>query len=127
MNSIIKRQFENCHTAKIPEFDEDTLELIIPKASPQGSAGLQIDHYYQIELADHLLNPPPESNLHTNWNKGIIPKSKIMRIYPIQKLGGMVKVEGCGYDKQQEKITEDYYPELWLPMDSINIEKEVEL
>lgn len=39
----------------------------------------------------------------------------------------MVKVEGCGYDKQQEKIIDDYYPELWLPMDSINIEKEVEL
>lgn len=126
MNPIIKKQLEKCQIAQIPKFDEDTLELIIPKQCPQGSAALTLEHYYQIELADYLLNPPPEFNLHINWNRGVIPSSKVMRVYPIQKLGNMVKVDGCGYDPSTESLTEDQYMGLWLPADGIKILKEIE-
>ena len=128
MNSIIKQQLQKCVIAKIPEFDDQTTDLIIPKQQTQGSAGLKLEHYYQISLAQCLTQPPPGSSLAVNWNKGVVPGSTVMRVYPVQKLGEMVRVEGYGYDTETGQIiSSQYYPELWLPIKDITIEKELEI
>lgn len=125
MNPIIKKQLEKCQFAAVPPFDENTTTLIIPKQRPQGIAGLELEHYYQIELRDYLLNPPPDFTFHINWNRGVLPKSKIMRVYPTQKLGNMVKVDGCGYDVIKQEVLEDQYLGLWLPADGFKIQEEI--
>lgn len=126
MNPVIKEQLEKCQFASVPYFDEHTTHLVIPKQVPQGDAGLQIDHYYQIELADYLLNPPPDYSFHINWNGGNIPKDRCLRAYPCQKLGSMVKVDACGYDPKLEQITDNQYLGFWFPMDGIKIIKEIQ-
>lgn len=125
MNPIIKKQLESCHFATIPAFNESTTSLVIPKQIPQGTAGLELEHYYQIELSSYLLNPPPDFNFYVNWNKGVVPTSKIMRIYPIQKLGNIVKVDGCGYDPVEQKVLDDQYLGYWLPADGFKIQVEI--
>lgn len=125
MKSIIKEQLESCKFASIPPFDESTTHLIIPRQRTQGVSGLELEHYYQIELSDYLLNPPPDFSFHINWNGGRVPASKIMRIYPIQKLGNMVRVDGCGYDVVRQEVLEDQYLGLWLPADGFKIQEEI--
>lgn len=99
MNKVIKQQLASCKIARIPEFDDTSTHLFIPKAN-KGSVALdfQVHCYYIIEIADYVLNPGPEFTLATNWNKGTIPPNKYMKVEISQITGKMIKVTGIGYD-----------------------------
>ena len=42
-----------------------------------------------------------------------------------QILGKMIKVDGCGYDLDDNTFNNDTYIGLWLPMGGVNIVKEL--
>lgn len=78
----------------------------------------ELDHCYIIELADYIINPPPNFTLQDNWNKGVIPKSKYLRVLITQKMGKMNKVDGIGVKKVNDDFIntdDENYLGLWLP------------
>lgn len=98
MNPIIKRELANCRVAEIPNFEEDTVDLFIPKSTGNRASIYQVHKCYLVELEDYILNPPPDFTLSSNWNKGTIPPSKYMKVEIAQVMGKMIRIVGCGYD-----------------------------
>ena len=123
MNPYIKQQLRMVKIADVPEWDDDTTELTIPRKTAVEITP-EIDHYYLIELADYLLNPPDGFSLHDNWNNGNIPKHKYMKCYCTKVMGKMIQVLGVGFD-YENRIDLDEYWDGWLPMKSINILREI--
>ena len=76
MNPIIKKQLENCRVANIPDFDDSTKTITIPKGSALTVTPYQVGKFYLVELADYVINPPEGYTLASNWNKGTSPKYK---------------------------------------------------
>lgn len=63
MNKFIEQQLKKCQVAKLGNYNSDTKEIIIKKFE---QILIQENSYYLIELADYILNPPPNSTLATN-------------------------------------------------------------
>ena len=76
MNSIILKQLKRCKVASVPDFDENTTHLVIPKQSEEISQQLIPSHFYLVELENYILYPPEGFSLHQNWNNNIIPQAK---------------------------------------------------
>ena len=122
MNKFIEKELDKCKIANIPEYDKDTTHLIITKKIP---ISLESNKYYLIELENYIIHPSDNFTLSTNWNKGIIPKSKYIVGTPINKIGKMICFDCCCYDiDNQCFITEEKYNELWLPEKGFTILKE---
>lgn len=121
MNKIVKQQLSKCRVANIPEFDDSTTHIFIPK---NGKATAPLDFhlhsYYIIEIADYVLNPSTEFTLATNWNKGTVPPHKHMKVQVSQITGKMIKVTGIGYDITYQKDLPLVW-EGWLPASSARI------
>ena len=66
MNKFIKAELAKVNTVKLPYYDDNTLELVIPKREEEQKIGLEVNNYYLIELADYILNPPPNFTLASN-------------------------------------------------------------
>lgn len=121
MNKVVKEQLGKCKVARVPQFDDNTTHIFIPKLS-KGALPLdfQVRNYYIIEIADYVLNPGPEFTLAANWNKGTIPPSKYMKVEVSQINGKMIKVTGIAYDIGNHRDL-SYVWEGWLPSVSIKI------
>lgn len=115
MNKIIKQQLEKCKVAAIPNFDENTTHLIIPKTSVANNESLIPGKYYQIQIDDSVFN---NSALTTNWNNNIQPPEHQLNICVIQILSKMVKVDCVGETTNKPWMG-------WLPMENIKILKEL--
>lgn len=124
MNSIIKTQLEKCRVANIPEFDEDSTTITIPQGSNVSVSPYQVHRCYLIELADYILNPPPDFTLAINWNKGQIPQYKYFKCEILQIMGKMVKFNGVGYDPIK-KLDTTYVWEGWVPQKGIKLLQEL--
>lgn len=127
MNSIIKQELEKCKDI-LPEFDDKTTYLLIPKGSnyqEKKDIQLEIGRYYLIKLARYILYPPDNFTLDSNWNNGVHPQSEYMMVTPIKFVGKMIQFDGCGYDKIEDVATADIYNGLWLPSGGIEILEEV--
>ena len=98
MNPIIKAQLSNCRVAQIPDFDDSTSNLLIPKGSTVTVSPYQVHKYYLVELADYIINPPPDFTLAANWNKGSVPQHKYYKAEIEEVMGKMVRIMGTGYD-----------------------------
>ena len=121
MNLIIEEQLKKCKVAKIPQFDETTTHLIIPKQEGAISCStFQINEEYIIKLESYILNPPEGFTLHTNWNNNIPPKSEVLYCKIIQVMGKMIKIHGMGYNYSTKQTT-DYNWEGWLPIKSVKV------
>ena len=126
MNKFIKAELAKVNnTVKLPYYDDNTLELVIPKREEEQKIGLEVNNYYLIELADYILNPPPNFTLASNWNRGVNPTSKFLKIFVNQIMGKMVRVDGCGFDISAQKDLSDIYSGLWLPEASIVIHQKL--
>lgn len=122
MNKIIKEQLSRCKISNIPNFNDSTTELIIPKAEPEKVP--ELNHAYLIYIEDYIIHEPPGFQLSSNWNKGTCPKYSYYRVQVIQIVGKMYKVQGVGYNPE----TDDTYPEGWmgwLPEKGFHIKKEI--
>ena len=127
MNNIIKQELEKCKDI-LPEFDDNTTYILIPKNNNQQenkNIELEIGKYYTIQLAKYILYPPENFTLDSNWNNGIHPQSEYMLVTPIKFVGKMIQVDGCGYDFYNHKTLDDVYNGLWLPRGGIEILEEV--
>ena len=82
-------------------------------------------HFYIICLEDYIIKPTDNFTLSSNWNAGVIPKSKYMLVQLMQRVGKMLQFDGIGYDISTGEYNSDVYKGLWLPQGGIQIVKEM--
>ena len=124
MNSIILKQLKKCKVASVPDFDENTTHLVIPKQDEEVSQQFIPSHFYLVELENYILHPPEGFSLHQNWNNNIIPQAKYYKCHCLQIMGKMVKIEGAGYDwDNQQDLATAWCG--WVPAKAIKIIKEL--
>ena len=127
MNPVIKRELEKVRIP-LPEYDDNTTTLHIPKQGSETEAvthTIERSHHYLIQVADYVLNEPPNFTLSSNWNQGIKPVSKFLKVQIDNIMGKMLQVSGCGYDWQTQTARTDIYSGLWLPLASIGVIQEI--
>lgn len=124
MNPIIRKQLENCRVANVPNFTEETTVLRIPKGSDMTVSPYQVGKYYILELADYIINPPPDFTLASNWNKGSVPTHKYYKCEILQTMGKMVKIIGSGYDIKTNLDANTVW-EGWVPQKGIKLIQEL--
>lgn len=120
MNKIIEDQLKKLKLCKVPPYTPETLELFIPKQELNKKTIFDVNSWYIIQLEHYIINPPPDFNLHSNWNKGIVPKYEFMKAQVLQCMGKMLKIKGVGYDITNNLDT-SYIWEGWLPSKSVKI------
>ena len=120
MNKFIEEELKKCKVADI-EILSDTEILIKQRKKTE----LQLNNYYIIELENYIIHPNINFTLAENWNKGIIPKSKYLKCMIIQIMGKMIKIDGSGYDIENNNDLNDVYLGLWLPMAGVKIIKQL--
>ena len=115
MNKLIEKELNNCKIAYIPSFDENTTFLNIVKGTRNISdVKFEKGRYYRIQLADYLIHPNDNFIFHIQWNKGIIPRDKVMNAEILEVMGSkMIKILGVGLSGSMW--------EGWLPVDSVDI------
>lgn len=125
MNPIIKKQLDNVRFVPMPEYNDSTTHLIITKVEDVGTDQINVGDCYMIEVANYIINPPENFDLHTNWNGGIKPVYKYMKCAVTRLMGKMVKIDATYFD---EKTGADLGKEMWsgwLPLKSIKIIKRI--
>lgn len=124
MNNVIKRELEKIK-APLPEYDDNTTLIHIGmKKDPEPV--FYVNKSYLVELQDYIVNEPPNFTLSSNWNKGVVPKSKYMLIHIKEQAGKMLKVLARDYDIKTEECLEGIYFDLWLPLGGVTKIKELE-
>lgn len=124
MNNIIKKQLQNLKKCQLPPYNEEDTEIFIPKNSIKKELGLSLNHCYQIEIADYVLNPPPDYSLAQNWNGNTKPPAKVMNVCIIQLMGKMIKVDGIGFDDNTQSPLPCSWGG-WLPREAIKVRSEI--
>lgn len=124
MNPLVKAQLDSCKVANLPYYDDTTTDLVIPRGSGVEVSPYQVHKCYIMELADYIINPPPDFTLASNWNKGSVPQSKYYIAEVSQLMGKMVRITGCGYDITTDSRTADIW-EGWVPQKGIKLIREI--
>lgn len=115
MNKIIKKQLTKVREATIPDFDDNTTNLLIHKL---GENHLRQNCYYQIKLENYIINEPENFTLSSNWNGGSKPTDFYMNVEIVKIMGKMIKVNGVG-------VNDGLLWEGWLPQKGFKIIKEL--
>ena len=123
MNPLIKKQLEAVRKIKLPEYNEDTLTLFIPRQT-NIEPDLVIGKCYLIEVEDYIIKPFDGFTLHDNWNNGKCPKHKYLKVEVDKIMGKMVKVNSIGFDHISNTDTTDMW-EGWIPSKSFKIIREI--
>lgn len=127
MNPVIKRELEKVRIP-LPEYNDDTTLIKILQRSAESEVKMYpivAGKCYLIQIADYVLNEPPHFTLSANWNNGIIPKSRYLKVQITRVMGKMIQVDGSGYDVYNQLDTSDTYIGLWLPLGSIGVVAEL--
>ena len=114
MNKFIKEQLNKCKIAKIPNFDDNTVEIFINKLYNDKKLEFEINQEYDIELENYIIHPYSGFTLHDNWNNGIIPTDKDMHILITKDIGKMMCVQAVGLNDKKSWGG-------WLPKKSCKI------
>lgn len=122
INPIIKKQLEELKPLGIPDIDDSTYEIVIPKQVKYVLVNFKEGHQYVIDLADSIVNPPQDSSLHANWNNNVVPKDARMQVVVQQVMGKMLKISGFGLDGEMQ--TGNIWCG-WVPQQSIKVVKEI--
>ena len=124
MNKVVKQQLASCKVADIPEFDDSTTHIFIPKKSSRDINAYHLHKFYLIEIQDYILNPPPDFTLADNWNKGTNPPAKYMNIEVINIQGKMVQVSGVSYNPENPAELPKHW-QGWIPQKGLKIIKQL--
>ena len=124
MNPIIKNELNKVKSVVLPDWDEDTTYMIIPRKTGPMQIGLIENKCYLIRVEDYIIHPFEGFTLHDNWNNGIAPTHHCMKCEIIRKMGKMVKINGVGYDFKNKVDTNDLWVG-WLPEKSIKVLEEL--
>lgn len=122
MNKFILNQLKKIRFANLPDYNDDTTEIFIPKQTNEVS--LEEGKCYIIEVENYIIKPYEGFTLHDNWNKGIVPKHKFMKCEVCQIMGKMIRIDAIGYDWENKEDILDSWSG-WLPIKSVKIIKEV--
>lgn len=124
MNPLIKKQLSSCKVANIPEFDDNSVIINIPKGSVLNVTHYQVGRCYVVELADYIINPPEGYTLASNWNKGSSPKYKYYKCEIVKIVGKMICILGYGVNPVTGQDTNELW-EGWVPQSGIKILQEL--
>ena len=111
---IIKDQLEKVSFADLSSYNKDTNTFTIPKYS---KPAFDLQQCYIIQVPATILNDTT-SALATNWNFGTAPKYEYLKIYVVNKMGGMINVSSFGYDMANEADI-PFTWNGWLPANEI--------
>ena len=120
MNKVVEEQLKKVKVAQLPSYDETTLWIRIPKVSSIINSDLNEGQCYLIQVEDYIVKPFVGFSLHDNWNNGIAPKHKFLKVEVVKIMGKMIKVNSVGYDFMNKVDTTDLW-EGWLPRKAIKI------
>ncbi len=119
MNKFIKQQLDKVKKCILPSYDEDTLQIVIPKQEiVNNNLDLIVGHFYRVKLADYIINEPSNFTLSTNWNHGLKPKEPNLNIEVQKIVGKMIYVNST-------TVQSGDMWEGWLPFKSITILEEI--
>lgn len=128
MNPLIKAQLDKINHINLPPYNDETTEIFIPKNgnTPPNTQHIELveGKYYLIKVEDYIIKPFDGFTLHDNWNKGIIPKHRYMKIQILRLMGNMINVNSIGFDYDTNQDTQDMWTG-WLPKKSISILQEL--
>lgn len=127
MNPVIKRELEKIR-APLPEYDDSTTLINIPRKDSESTSAVRQfveNNCYLIELEDYILNEPPNFTLSANWNKGVVPSSKFLKVEVSRVMGKMIQVNGSGYNPLTDTDHNDTYIGLWLPASSVKVHQQL--
>lgn len=114
MNKFVKRELEKINDL-LPCWDDNTLEIIIPRDGVSIKNPLVIGNKFTIKIENYIINQPPNFDLSENWNSGTVPPEEILDVEIVQTMGKMTKVKAIG------KCTRIAW-EGWLPNKSFRIQ-----
>ncbi len=121
MNKITKEQLNKVMVADISNYNEQTGVIHIPKYT---EVRYEVDNYYLIKLDDLLLIPEGNPSLIANWNKGLYPRCKFLKVDVSKVLGKMIYVTGIGYNFETNEDL-NYIWTGWLPTQQISLVKKL--
>lgn len=121
MNPIIKKQLDSVQSIDLPEYNESTTHLVIQKVNKISNDDINVGDCYMIEVANYIINPPENFDLHTNWNGGIKPVYKHMKCAVTRIMGKMIKVDATYFDLNTGLDIGKEMWSGWLPLKSIKI------
>ena len=122
MNPIAKKQLDACKVADLPYYDEKSTLLVIPKKDSNRVNEFHLHKYFIVELADYIINPPPDYTLSANWNRGSVPRYKYMKVEICQLMGKMIRINGAAFDPNTNTDI-PYVWEGWVPSQGLKIVK----
>lgn len=131
MQKFIKEQLSSCKLAKVPEFDDNTTTMIIPRIGSEETLSeeaveekkappinLEVGKRYIFEVDDSLVHDSIwYKEIHNKWNSGLGPKEPVIGAKVVEIKGRMIKVESV--DRY------NYTWNGWLPYGNIKIVCEV--
>lgn len=85
----------------------------------------ELDKYYLIKLSNSILYPNEADTLHTNWNRGFIPKYNVYKCCITQILGKMVRIDGIAYDLASCADLDEILSDFWIPINDMEILKKL--
>ena len=114
MNPVIKRELEKVR-AQLPEYDDSTTLIKISRDTTSPSPSLKEGGIYLIELADYVLNEPPNFTLPTfNLNPCKIGRHSCCSFYNTGSASRGIAVAFIGnYVENDEIIFEDTQIRIW--------------
>ena len=116
MNTLIKKELDSVKSIKLSEYNEDTLEINIPKNIPKDKkvSTFEEKHSYKIKLKEYIVHPYEGFNLHIQWNKNVIPQEYVYDVEILRVMGKMINVSGLGCENNTSWTG-------WLPISSVEI------
>lgn len=111
MNKIIKKQLANIREVRLPKYDDDTTEIIIPRKIDIRDI-VKVGEFVIVEFAVAMYLQ--DSSFTTNWNHGVKPpRYMVGRID--NSMSNMYLISGCRYDIEKASGTDEYY-QIWFPL-----------
>ena len=122
MNKIIQDQLKRCQVAIIPPFSEDATSIYIKKVVTLVPTSMMPNRLYIVKIKDSVKK---SSTIASNWNGGRYPRCNYYKVERLGLLGTMMKLNGIGYDveNQVDLVNESFYG--YLPIDGFEVVSEV--
>lgn len=114
MNKLTEEQLHKVVVADLSNHDLSTHTYLIPKYR---NIRLETDKTYIIKLDDSMMT----SNLiHTNFNKGIVPKYNYLKVVVSNIAGDMIHIDGFAYNPETKEDI-NYLWSGWVPLKQMDV------
>ena len=125
MDELVKKQLNQCRVASIPQFDDSTTQIFIPKyddAKVQ-TQKLVINKCFLCKVDKDVMEQFKDALLQMN-DKPF--HSSYLKIVPTSFLSSFVKVDAIECDILTQEDTSVVYLAYWLPVSAITILNEID-